>query len=796
MSIGQLPAIDLGHTPAIDARIGPRVRAKGASTGAATADPRLVAPSIFWFWNADVTLDSVRRRLDAFLSRGIRSVYIHPMPDDFRPEDFHGGMITEYLSPEFFDLVALTCEEMRQRDMTLWLYDEGGWPSGRAGGQLVLEDRAFAARGLRQLHGRHIEVDFLHECDYPDLMNIEATRRFIDLTHERYRGAVGSEFGRTIRGIFTDEPRILGRLGTQTIPWSPTLPAAFEAEHGYPLDGVLPRLFHTDHIDDATWRARRDYLSTISNQISRSYFEPIRAWCERFGLLFEGHHTGDNDFARHGEYHGNYLDQAQRYHIPGVDAIWRQVFPGQPGGNYVSLAASSAWLAGRHVASSELFAVYGQGLTLGQMRWISAHHLVRGVNRHGLMASLESNQGARRLGVCSDFSPDDPRWQDLDVYINYVTRASNFTLRGTPVTPVAMFYRIEQLTGAEADAFNALHDRVSDRVLDGLHPLLFAGANQLVRACEMGVTDLVVLPSAPLERRERDALAAAEARGIRVQYVSEADEVRLPASPLIQPLTPAQDVRALPLRHKGEATVDLMLFNEGGAAQELQFRWLGQPLKEHRFEDDPTMDFRPLRHHDGVCQVTLLPGELRAWEASGNWEQTPDWVELSAEAIVDGWTMQTSARLSIADRPVLEQVATPAQAVRLDDEAILHQPFSGTRVYRTTLRVAVHAGRRYILDLGGIYDACEVALDGRTVARRAWAPWQVDLTSALQAGGRELEVRVTNTAASGWLEPCVHQRDAREWPSTYLNIAAPFMRESNRAGLAGPVWLRVFVCND
>ncbi len=756
-------------------------------------DPRLVAPSIFWFWNANLTSESIERRLDAFLDRGIRSVYIHPMPDDFRPDDFHGGMTTEYLSPAYFDLVVMACEQLRQRGMTLWLYDEGGWPSGRAGGRIVREDRDFAARGLQKLNGHAEEIDFLAQCDFPDLMNINATNRFIELTHEGYRQAVGHEFGRTIRGIFTDEPRILGRLGSDTIPWSPTLPAAFERQHGYPLAEALPLLFEADRMNERTWRARRDYLSTISNEICRCYFDPIHTWCESNGLLFEGHHTGDNDFARHGEYFGHYLEQAERYHIPGVDAIWRQIFPGQSGGNYVSLAASSAWLAGRRVAVSELFGVYGQGLTLWQMKWISAHHFVRGVNRQGLMASLESNHGSRSLGVCSDFSPHDLRWRDLDVYIKFLTRAGEFTLRGTPVVQAAMFYRIEQLYGDEAEAFAKRHERVADAVLDKLYPLLFIGEKNIERAHEMGVTDLVVHAAAPLDPSECEALENAAEMGIQVHHVTHAGQVKLPTSTVIQPLTTFEGIRALPLRDD-DGRMHLMLFNESNREQEIRFCWLGQPLQEYPLDDDSTLNLRPLREHEGVCHVKLMPGELRAWEAADRWIKPDRWSVLQAVPLADGWTVQTTERLSITDRPTLEAVTSPKRDVKLGDHDT-EEMFSGTRVYRCTINTEVNPAYRYVLDLGTVFDACEVCMDDQVIGRRAWSPWRVDLTNALQRGARELSVRVTNTAAGVWLESTANLPDETTWPSIYLNIAAPFMRESCRAGLAGPVWLLAMAQN-
>jgi len=352
-------------------------------------DP-VVDPFLIWMWNGVLDRDLIRRQLDAFAAKGVRAVCIHPMPSDFRRRDFHSGMDVEYLSPEFFEWIAFAAEEIRRRDMILWLYDEGGWPSGSALGRVVAGNPALKAWTLvRSRNG--VEPRQPPEANgCPDLMNPEAAECFIRLTHERYREAVGHLFGTTIRGVFTDEARLFGEVGTSVIPWSPCLPEAYVADHNRSLDEDLPHLFERapGHVP-----AQRRYLRTVSRLVAEAWYAPIRRWCEQHGLLFEGHHNGEDDYAHHGRYFGDYLEQARRYHIPGVDVIRRQVFPGKRGGNFVILGPSSAWARGGRYALSESFAVFGAGLTLEQMHWVAAFQLVRGVNRLGIMTTLYSTEG-------------------------------------------------------------------------------------------------------------------------------------------------------------------------------------------------------------------------------------------------------------------------------------------------------------------------------------------------------------------------------------------------------------------
>ena len=76
--------------------------------------------------------------------------------------------------------------------------------------------------------------------------------------------------------------------------------------------------------------------------------------------------------------------------------------------------------------------------------------------------------------------------------------------------------------------------------------------------------------------------------------------------------------------------------------------------------------------------------------------------------------------------------------------------FSGSATYERAvdLDAATLAGRRWTLDLGDVRDVAEVAVNGRDLAPRLWAPYRLDVTGALRAGRNTIRVRVTNTGAN------------------------------------------------
>lgn len=83
-------------------------------------------PGIFWYWNADPTPNGIRRQLTQIRAAGFRSVYLHPMPDNFRKSDFKSGMKMRYLGRKFFRLARTAVDECRRLGLRFMIYDEGG----------------------------------------------------------------------------------------------------------------------------------------------------------------------------------------------------------------------------------------------------------------------------------------------------------------------------------------------------------------------------------------------------------------------------------------------------------------------------------------------------------------------------------------------------------------------------------------------------------------------------------------------------------------------------------------------
>ncbi|MEI6395330.1 MAG: hypothetical protein WCT12_30010 [Verrucomicrobiota bacterium] len=299
--------------------------------------------------------------------------------------------------------------------MTWWLYDEGGWPSGQALGKVVEGHPELTRRAITReriaadkpftvpadalgLVVEQTEPGFLRPgdrwspaafnetaCLYRiggggavDLLNPEATARFMRLTHEGYATVLSRHFGKTVKFIFTDDPSAGMPRPPNSIPWFPGIQQAYEAQCGRSFLSDLPRFFvePDQRIPGAVARARVALYDVLTSRFADAYFEPLRNWGRLHGLASGGHLGGEDETFGAVKYgYGHLLRQLRRLDVPGVDLIWRQIFPGREGqSNFPVAAASAAHQNGTRFAFSESFCVYGNGLTPAQMKWLTDWH--------------------------------------------------------------------------------------------------------------------------------------------------------------------------------------------------------------------------------------------------------------------------------------------------------------------------------------------------------------------------------------------------------------------------------------
>ncbi|MGB9625107.1 MAG: glycosyl hydrolase, partial [Phycisphaerae bacterium] len=435
----------------------PGLRAKPDDSAAVKAlfanPPREYASAPLWVWNDMLTDDEVVGTLRDLAAQGVKQAFVHPRP----------GLMTPYLSDEWFRLWGLALKEAERLDMNLWIYDENSYPSGFAGGWVPQEMPESRGRGLAVREekrppgitedvvavyrlkddGYENVTDALRRSEklpdaayltyhvvraadspwtanrcYVDLLYPGVTEKFLDVTLEAYRRHIGGQFGRRVPGSFTDEPNIHPAGG---LPWTDDLPKVFQKRWGYSLLDNLPSLSRP--IGD--WkRVRHNYLQVLNDLFVERWARPYHDYCEKHNLELTGHYW-EHEWPQ-GFRTPDCMAMYAWHQRPAIDILMNRYDEGVHAqfGNVRSVkeVASVANQLGRARTLCELYGAGGWDLRFEDMKRQGDWLYVLGVNTLDQHLSYISMRGARKHDHPQSFSYQEPWWEAYHVSANYFAR--------------------------------------------------------------------------------------------------------------------------------------------------------------------------------------------------------------------------------------------------------------------------------------------------------------------------------------------------------------------------------------
>ncbi|MBQ8333119.1 MAG: hypothetical protein IJX93_05035, partial [Clostridia bacterium] len=422
------------------------------------SDIKSIAPSYgsipFWSWNDKLEENELRHQIRVMKSLGMNGFFMHA----------RGGLETEYLSDEWFDCINVCVDEAKKLGMEAWSYDENGWPSGFAGGEL-LKDKANFALAIEQKSGAypqsmediiavykknadgtftHVTSDYgceeylilykRYDESYVDTLDGEITDKFIAATHEAYKKRVdAAEFSAdgAMPGFFTDEPQYY-RWGN---PWSNMLPAQFEKAYGYSIYDKLPAVFFDF---DGADKFRYDYYYLIHKLFINNWVKKVYDWCEANGVSLTGHAVEESSLSGQMMCIGGCMPFYEYETIPGVDYLGRGV---QDDISFKQLGSACAQL-GKKKALSEMFACCGWDVSPNELKRIADVQYAGGVNLMCQHLYPYSERGQRKRDYPLHYSEHNP-WQaelaDFNAYYNNLGAA---LAQGTEYAPVLVIHPI------------------------------------------------------------------------------------------------------------------------------------------------------------------------------------------------------------------------------------------------------------------------------------------------------------------------------------------------------------------
>ncbi len=769
--------------------------------------PPECSPAYFWHINGKVKIEELKQQLRDMHALGLRSVCLHAFPDEFRPATQPSHVNIPYLSPEWFEMVCALCDECRRLGMRYWLYDEGGWPSGGAGGQVWknAKDKKSIQRQYLELENgspviRTVEEDPRVCAPYPDILNKQVTADFIALTHERYRKYAEKYFGREIRFAFTDEP---GMFVTSPgkLTYTAGLKKEFKKIKGYELEPYLPALLEPEEADESrdVTLARIDYHEVLSQLFVRRFLHPLRTWCRKNRILSGGHFSGENNpwANRYGSY-GNILQSLRALDIPGVDAICRQLFPGGEVHPFPKYASSAANQNGNRYAFAEVFALYGNGMAPAEMRWLVDFMFVRGINLIVPSKIAVYNGESFMSGIRPHSGTVDPLWKYMKEFHTYISRGCHLLSVGKPYCRTAVYFDIRSIRagGKYMEEAVGMHESVAQKMLehqcafDFIDDEMLAKARREEKSLKVGKMryETIVVPSSFfMTEPARENLEFLRQSGGTV--LDSAFAVN--AERLISLAQPNINIRVTK-RLYGENAI-YFIVNESSEPQNIRIEF---PEKENIiYYDTLSGEMFDVSSENGAFDWSFTKwGSVFFITGLKNVDTVPPPGDMrTVMRLDDGWTLRAlrSHCPGKMDYEILDLNESPVPVSLGDWRSLLGNSFSGEAVYRTTF--ASDGKTDLYLDLGGVCYACSVSVNGRELGRKFLPPYIFRLDRNLLKRDNILEVTVANTLSNSICDESVLEYWSENWPLQYEAMQRPFEKDHLESGLLGPVKIQKII---
>ena len=417
----------------------------------------------FMVWNGKVTKTEIDRMLKDFKDAGCGGAFIHPRP----------GMITEYMSDEWHSLYRYAVDKGKEIGLDIWIYDENSYPSGFAGGHVPEEmpesynqgqglaltktdllpdktDEYFIilkkegdkwaditnalsqhkkAKGEYYLYKKTYlgKSDWYGGYSYVDLLVPGVTEKFIDLTMKGYEKTIKDEFGKSVFGIFTDEPNISSPGGLR---WTPDLFEVFLKQWGYDLKPLLPLLDE----ETGNWKqVRHNYMETLLQMFVDRWSKPWHHYCETNNLKWTGHYWG-HGWPQMNDGPDNMAMYAW-HQVPAIDMLFNQFDETNPQAQFGNIRAvkelrSAANQTGCNRTLSETYGGGGWDETFKDFKRLGDWEYALGVNFMNQHLAHMTLTGARKYDYPPVFTYHSPWWPDYRELNDYYGRLSFVMSKG------------------------------------------------------------------------------------------------------------------------------------------------------------------------------------------------------------------------------------------------------------------------------------------------------------------------------------------------------------------------------
>lgn len=445
----------------------------------------------FWALNGKLEKEDLKFQIDCMKKMGFGGAFLHSRT----------GLATEYMSAEWMEMLEYCVEILQENGMEAWLYDEDRWPSGTCGG-MVTKTEEFRAKSMvydeieegaayREPNGfiglfavafdgenKHVkryrkivrpeerkegervfsfyylnmEPDsFYNGYTYLDTLNRAATDRFIELTHEKYKAAMGEKFGKEILGIFTDEPQRgpllywFSRKGEKKdvlIPYTYALFEEFEKRRGYKIEERLPVLWFGKE-NEPFCKEMYDLVETLQELFLENFAKPYHEWCKANKLIATGHILHEDNLVSQTTMTGSVMRYMEYMDYPGMDNLSSENYCY----NVPALVSSVAKQLGKGYVLDELYGCTGWETRFADYKRIGDWQSFGGVTLRCPHLSWYTMKGESKRDCPASLLHQSAWWEDFSYIEDYFSRLQYLLKNGEDTTDVAILNPIESTWG-------------------------------------------------------------------------------------------------------------------------------------------------------------------------------------------------------------------------------------------------------------------------------------------------------------------------------------------------------------
>ena len=441
----------------------------------------------FWSWNGDLDEAEMLRQIDVMQQMGMGGFFMHSRT----------GLVTEYLGEEWFRLTNICADEAQKRGLEAWLYDEDRWPSGTAGGMVTQDPQhrlkymslhafpgagfiwrddviafachldGYAFTGSVRLYPdtpaaeyrdktvlvftveEMVPSSFYNGETYVDTLSLAATERYIKLTHDQYQARSGPRLGKSIRGIFTDEPHRgaaftgFGMSNPNRLwmtPWTDELPARFTAQFGGDITAHLPELFLRSN-GEAVSPVKWQYMELLQQMFLQNFAKPLFDWCQSNDMLLTGHVLHEDSLTAQAAMQGSLMRFYEYMHYPGVDVLseGNRHFP------IVKQLTSAARQLGQKWLLSELYGCTGWQMDFEDHKQAGDWQALFGINLRCHHLSWYTMAGEAKRDYPASILHQSAWWKNYDYVESYFARLGLLLMQGKPSCGLLVLNPVESL---------------------------------------------------------------------------------------------------------------------------------------------------------------------------------------------------------------------------------------------------------------------------------------------------------------------------------------------------------------